>query len=181
MPLPPVIRVTDTVPVYSPLDTAIDASAIPPMPKKPKKKGAKPKKPHPLTVFWQSYCKGEQLDVSKLPMVEGQKPTVFHIRGLSSREKDCAVSLTIGELTKESTPEEKKLATTAYLGMLVRFGLVRVENEPDGWDFDRVRRWGFALWPEEILDAIDPRTFAFLGNAIWSLSTVPLERSATSG
>jgi len=167
------------------MDPALDLAAMAPPPKERKKprKGRKAK-PRPLTAF-EAYCASDDLDVEKLTLVDGQTPTVFTIRGLTSREKDIAVSLTIRRQVREedgetTDPDDALLASAAYLGMCVRLGLQAVEGW-EGWDYKRIKRYGVTMLPDEALDALDAQTLGFLGIAIHKLSTVPLEPEPPSG
>jgi len=155
MPLPPIVRKSDTFPLISPLDSCLLVDQ--------------------LEEGWaKAYQDG--LDITTLP-VEGE-PTIFHVRALTARELDLARSLSFGADEKDA--EEQLLSTACYFDYIVRMGLERVENWA-GFDYAKTRIYGVRLWPERLLDDMDPHTCSFLALAIHKKSIVPLERGGRSG
>lgn len=161
MALPPIVRKNDVIPLISPADSALDPDA----------------KPEAFAAYAAGLDR-DALDVEAIPRVDdADPPTIFHCRPLTVRELDLARSLAaVGlDLSEgEMSDEERILTSMGFLGWLIRLGLDRVENPPDGFDFRRERRYGVSVWPAELAEALDPVTYAHLGMSINTLSTVPL-------
>ena len=162
MALPPIIRKSDAIPLISPADSALDPEA----------------KPDAFAAYAAGLDRAA-LDIEAIPRVDGaDPPTVFHCRPLTVRELDLARSLAAVGLdlaNGDMTDEERILTSMGFLGWLIRLGIDRVENPPEGFaGFRRERRYGVTAWPAELADSLDPTTFAHLGMSINTLSTVPL-------
>lgn len=142
------VRVKDTVRILAIGDDAIDYEAWD-------------------KAAMRAYARCEDLDVSKIPLIDGASPVWIHIRGLGDHERAVATSAAEGNAAH--------MART-----ITRHGIVRVEGIAD-WDGDRRDYCGFQVLTSADLDLIPPEVHTHLAQAILSLSMLDAEKKSHSG